>query len=436
MDKETLYVSVDVGTTKVCTLVGLAHLSGSMEIIGSGIVPSRGLSKGVIVNIPEATEAIHVSLEEAARSSGQIIKQVYATVTGTHLDFSTRWGSIHSPHYSVPISYGEVDHAVEAAYPADMGPERQVLHLVPRTYAIDGLKGVRNPIGMHALRLDVETLCVTGGTLHIQNLIKAIEHNHVKVNGLIMSGLAAAESVLTRDEREIGVMLIEIGGGVTTLAAFNQDSLAAAGVLPVGGYNCTNDIAVALSTPPDVAEELKVRHGTLNPQSARNERVDIKSFGDGNVGLSIDRGDLSRYMLDRMEEIMRMIQYQAKNMGYPAWPPAGVVLTGGTAATPGMQVFARRAINAPVRIGTPRGVEGLPVEMATPAYSAVVGTLLWGARNHVFRMQKRGIFSGKPPKAAMEGEPATVGASSRPISGEVQAKALAWLKERAKRVAL
>lgn len=447
MIRESLYVAVDVGTTKVTTLVGVAHPDGQVEVVGAGVVPSAGVAKGAVVSIPEAQEAIQASLEEAARSSGQPIRQAYATVTGTHLEFTTRVGTIRSPHYSLPITHGEVDKAIEVAHPDGGDTDRQVLHMVPRSFAVDGLKGVRNPIGMHAQRLDVEALCVTASSAPIRNLVRAIEHSRVRVAGLIMAGLAAGESVLTRDEREIGVLLVEIGGGVTTVAAFQQDALAIADILPVGGCNCTNDLSMALSTPFETAEEMKLEYGDLMPDPTKSDPVAVQPFGDG-PSSKVERREICRYLRDRTEEILRLAYLKARSLGYGAIPPAGVVITGGVAGTPGIQTLARRLYSSPVRIGVPRSLPGMDEGLTDPSFASSLGALMWCARNSTLRVQKPLRLAVKLPFHLGGGNGHAEEASGQ-LNGnghhangntskgaEVQAKAVAWLKERARRVAL
>lgn len=446
MIRESLYVVVDVGTTKITTLVGVAQHDGQVEVVGAGVVPSAGVTKGVVVSIPEAQEAIQASLEEAARSSGKAIREAYATVTGTHLEFTTRVGTVRSPHYSLPITHAEVDKAIEFARPDDGDADRQILHMVPRTFTVDGLKGVRNPIGMHAQRLDVEALCVTASSTPIRNLVRAIEHSRVRVSGLIMAGLAAGESVLTRDERETGVLLIEIGGGVTTIAAFQQDALVVADVLPVGGCNCTNDLSVALSTPLENAEELKLEYGDLMPDPSKSDSVAVQPFGDG-ASTKVERREICRYLHDRTEEILRLAFIKARSLGYATMPPAGVVITGGVACTPGIQLLARRLYSAPVRIGVPHSLPGMDEGLTDPAFASSLGALMWSAKNSTLKAKKPlRLAANLPFHLGREndhvGEPSGqhngnghYGNGNTSRGFEVQA-AVAWLKERARRVAL
>ncbi|MBI4233047.1 MAG: cell division protein FtsA [Chloroflexi bacterium] len=419
MFKDVLHTAIDVGTTKVCTLVAHLHTTGVVEILGVGISPSLGLKKGVVVSLHEAREAIRSSLEEASRSAGVGIPWAYVTVTGSHLEAFTRWGSIHAPHYSVPISYEELDRVVEAAYPAELPPEKQVLHLLPRVYAVDGLKGVRNPIGMHALRLDVETLCVTGATAFLHNLVRAVESNGVQVRALVAHPLASGEAVLTRDEKEMGAVLLDVGGGTVSIAAFQQGTLWSAAVLPVGGYQFTNDLAISLNTPFDIAEEVKLKHGHLLPEAVADQEVRLKAFGD-NRTVKVESRDIAQVLRERANEVLQLASLKVRNgFGYSVMPPAGVVLAGGCANLPGMETLARLVFNVPVRIGLPRGVEGIPQGMQNPTYAASVGALLWGVRHYTPREQLRTAWVN----GNGQGERTTT-------------KWMNWLRERARRVAL
>ena len=419
MAKDVLHTAIDVGTTKVCTLV--AHLTSDAipKLIGVGIVPSQGLRKGVVVNIQEAQESIRASLDEAARSAGVTSPWAYAGVTGSHLELFTRWGSVRSTYYNVPLTHDAIEHSIEAATPAELPPEKQVLHLIPQTYAVDGLKGVRNPIGMHALRLDVETLCVVGATAPIQNLIHAVESNRIRTRALVMAGLASGEAALTRDEKEMGVVLVDIGGGATTVAVFQEGTLWNATVLPVGGYQFTTDLAVALNTPYDVAEELKLRHGRATSEDIGDERVEVQAFGDRRT-VKVERREVCRYLKDRSEEVLRLAYMKVRSFGFPAMPPAGLVLTGGVANLPGIDKVARQIFNTPARIGTPTGLEDLPDGLNDPAYTTSVGIMLWGIRQH-------------RPKEATKRQNGRNGKSNGHHHGSDGP--LGWIRDRMKRVA-
>ena len=388
MEKDTVDTALDIGTSKVCTLVTSRRPDGGVETLGVGIVPSQGLRKGVVVNVEEARGAIRASLDEAARSAGMSSSSVYVSVTGSHLEFFTRWGSLRTPDYNVPLSYDDLDMAVEAAHPRDLPPEKEVLHLVPQSYSVDGLSGVRNPIGMHASRVDVETLCIVAATAPLQHLVSTVESTKVRVRGLVMAGLACGEAVLTADEKEAGVVLVEIGAGATTVAVFQHGNLSNAAVLPVGGYQFTTDLAVALNAPFDVAEEAKLRYGSAQHESIGDERVELRAFGDRRT-VKVERREFCRYLHDRAEEVLRLSYMKVRDFGFSGVFPAGVVLAGGTANLPDIGTVARSIFNTPVRIGVPMGLGGLPEGLQDPAYAASAGTVLWSIKNRAQREHRR-----------------------------------------------
>jgi len=420
MTKDIVHTAIDVGTSKVSTLIAHRHANGDVDVLGVGIAPSEGLRKGVVVNIQEAEDAIHNSVAEAKRSAGVNPSSAYVGVSGSHIEVFPRWGSLRSLMYNAPLSPSEIDRAVDAAFPAELPPENQVLHLIPRLYAVDGLKGVRNPVGMHAQRLDVETLCIVGQTAPIQNLVTAVENTKINVRALVASPVSTGEASLSRDEKEMGVTLVDIGGGATTVSVYQQGCLWNAAVLPLGGYQFTTDLAVALNTPYDTAEEVKLRHGQASLDTIDDENVEIQAFGDRRT-VRVERRVISRYLHDRAEELFRLIGLKVKGFGFPAMPPAGIVLTGGGANLPGIERVARRILGTPVRTAGPVGVDGLPEGMLDPAYVASAGVLLWGTRHLAsldsVRREERRLNK---------------------TSGYAQNNAgpLSWLRERVRKVAL
>lgn len=392
-----LHTSIDVGTSKICTLVSKITSQGVIELLGVGMSSSLGLKKGVVVNIEEARESIRASVDEAARASLTNNHRAVVGVTGTHLEMSTRRGMLKAPFYNVPLTSEAIEQAIESARPHELPLDRQILHLLPQSYAVDGLQGVRNPMGMHALRLDVETLCIVGGTTPIQNLVHAVESSRIQTKSLVMSGIAAGEACLTRDEKEMGVVLIDIGGGVTTITWFQNGTIVNAAVLPVGGHQFTTDLAVALNTPYDVAEELKLLHGQANAEDIGEERVEVQAFGDRRT-VKVEKRLVCQYLKDRCEEVMHLAHMKVRDFGGIATPAAGLVLTGGVANLPGIDKVARQVFNSPARIGTPVGLEDLPDGMNDPAYTTSVGILLWGMRqpdaNVGIRETKNGRSNG------------------------------------------
>ena len=379
MARDSLHTAIDLGTSKVTTLMARLGRDGVPELIGVGISPSQGVRKGVVVNIQEAQDSVRESVDEAIRSSGVSSPGAHVSITGDHLRMSVRRASVRSPYYNAPITSDAIDRSIQAIKPSDLPPEQQLLHIVPLSYAVDGLNGVRNPIGMHALRLDLEALCVVGGSAPVQSLSRAVA-GKVAVRSLVASSLAVGESALTRDEKEMGVVLVEIGGGATTVSVFQQGRLCNAVVLPVGGYQFTTDLSVALNSPFDIAEEVKLRFGHVIPEEIGGEQVEVEAFGDRRT-VKVERREVCRYLHDRGEEILRLAALKVSEFGFPAMLPAGIVLTGGGANLPGIEKLARRIFNKPVRLGLPSGLEGLPDGLEDPAYAASVGTLLWGVQN-------------------------------------------------------
>ena len=420
MQRNTVYAALDVGTSKICTIVASRRPDGAAEVLGVGIAPSQGIRKGVVVNIQEARAAVRASLDEAERSAAVTIPSVHVGITGSHLELFHRWGTLRIPDYNAALTADDISSAVEAAFPRDLPPEKQVLHLIPQSYAVDGLNGVRNPIGMHASKLDVQTLCVVVATPPIQHLVHTVEGARVKVRGVVMAGLASGEAVLKPDEKEAGVVLVEIGAGATTIAVFQESTLRNAAVLPVGGHQFTTDLAAALNAPYEVAEEAKIRYGSAMHESIGDERVELRAFGDLRT-VKIERRELCRYLHDRAEEIMRLSYMKTRELGYAGTLPAGLVLTGGAANLPNIATVARNIFNTPVRVGTPTSLAALPDALRDPAYAACAGTALWIIHHAAERGQSR----------AGAGRGFTA-----PGGGNSGGGPIGWLREQVRRVAL
>lgn len=381
MPKNVIVSVVDVGTSKISTLVANALPGEKPRLIGVGFSNSSGVKKGAIVNVEEAANSIKSSIAEASRSAGVDISSAYVSTSMSQVEIFPRWGSARSSEYNLPLGYDDIERAVDASYPGDLSPEKYLMHIMPRLYVVDGLTGIRNPVGMHAIKLDVETLSVVGSSTTIQNLIHAIRGSKVKVDGVIFSPLALGESVLSRDEKEIGVLSIEIGGGVTSVSAFQGGSLWNSSVLPVGGQQFSSDLAVALNAPYDIAEDVKIKHGQANMDGiGTDEQVEIEAFGDKRTVL-VERRELCRYLHDRAEELFKLTRIKMEEFGFPNVPPAGIVLSGGGALMPGIDRVARRVFSAPIRIGSPKGVDNLPSGMESPEYGSSIGALLWVGKN-------------------------------------------------------
>ncbi|RLC60116.1 MAG: cell division protein FtsA [Chloroflexota bacterium] len=371
---------IDIGTTKICTLVGEVDDEGLLRIVGVGVTPARGLRKGVVVNVSQATEAIATSVEKAERISGYEIERAYVSIAGSHISSTNSRGVVAVSHGSRGITGDDIDRALDAAQAVAIPYNREVIHIVPRGYTVDGQDGVREPLGMHGYRLEVETHIVTGAATSIQNLVKCVEGLNITIEQLVLNPLASGEAVLTDTEREMGVVLADIGGGTTDIAIFIEGSVWHTTILAVGGNHLTNDIAIGLRAPFTTAEEVKKRYGHACPRSlAADEVLDVAAFGE-DARQTISRQFLAQIIEARMEEIFSLIMQEVKRSGYDGLLPAGVVLCGGTAELAGITELGREVLSLPVRVGAPHDLQGLVDVLSSPAYATSVGLLLWGLR--------------------------------------------------------
>jgi cell division protein FtsA len=388
-------VGIDVGTTKICTLVGEADAESGLRIIGVGVAPARGIRKGVVVNVQEATEAIATSIEKAERISGYRIESAYVGLAGAHVSSVNSRGVVAVNRGERGVQAADVERALDAARAITIPHNREVLHIIPRGYTVDGDDGVRDPLGMQAYRLEVEAHIITGATPSIHNLVKCVQATGIGIDALVLEPLAAGEAVLTDVEREMGVVLADVGGGTTDIAIFIEGSIWHTVVLATGGEHITNDIAIGLRTPFTTAEELKVKYGHARPQAINPaENLDVAVFGEGGRQ-PVSRHFLAQVIEARVEEIFDLVLQEIKRSGYDGLLPAGVVLCGGTADLAGIRDLARDMLNLPVRIGTPQDLEGMVDMLSSPAYATSAGLLQWGLRHDAprpTRAQRNGHF--------------------------------------------
>ncbi len=377
---ERTIVGIDVGTTKVCTLIGEVDEADNICILGVGVAPSQGLNKGMVVNVEEAAKSIADSLEKAERVSGYTIEAAYLGLAGKHISSMNSRGVVAVGRGERAITEDDVARAIEAAQAIAVPHSREIVHVIPRSYTLDGQEGVPDPVGLMGFRLEVEAHIVTGAVPSIRNLVQCVENSGVMVNELVLQPLASAEAVLLPEEREIGVVLVDVGGGTTDVAVFADGSICHTVVLPVGGNNLTNDIAVGLCTPFAVAEQLKLKYGHALPEMIDPaEMIDVTAFGEAQVQ-SIPRLQLVQILEARAEEVFALVQEEIKRSGYEGLLPAGLVLTGGAVELPGFKELGREMLKMPVRIGHARNIGGLVDAVSSPAYATAVGLLQWGLR--------------------------------------------------------
>lgn len=381
------FAAIDVGTTKVCTVVGEVSPEGTLRILGVGIGPSAGLTKGMVDNIQAATEAIASSVERAERASGTRILSAHVGIAGPHVSSSNSRGIVAIPDPRHAITDADVQRALDSARIVNVPNNREVIHVVPRYFVVDGQDSVVDPVGMFGSRLDVETHVVTASASAMQNLVQCVEGAGVHVDSLILEPLAAAEAVVQEEELRHGVALVNIGGGTTDVAVFVNGAVTHTAVLPIGGVHMTRDLVVALRVPQPSAEAAKRRYGHAIPSMVdADEVVEVDSFG------SEGRRDVSRQLMAqviqaRAEELLELVQAEIRRGSQAETLAAGVVLTGGAAVLPGLDLLAEGVLQLPARIGRPRHLAGLSDILLEPGYATSVGLLRWALKERevVFR---------------------------------------------------
>ncbi len=371
--------ALDIGTTKTCALIAEVTNRGSIRILGAGVTPSRGMRKGVVTDVKEASQAITMAVEQAERISGLKVEAAYVGIAGSHIQ-STNSRGVAAIHSGRGVTPDDMARAMEAAEAIAVPNNREIIHAIPRGYTLDGQDGVQDPLGMVGFRLEVEAHIVTGATASIQNLVKSVEAAGIKVLDLVLEPLAAGEAILTSAEKEMGVMLADIGGGTTDIAIFIDGSVWHTVILPTGGVHLTNDLAVGLRIPSSAAEDLKIRYGHADPaQIEEGELIDVAAFGEAGTR-AVSRREVADIIRARADEICQLVLTEVKRSGYDNLLPAGLVLCGGTSELPGMAGLAREILQMPVRLGAPREIEGFTDRVSSPAFATSIGLAAWGWR--------------------------------------------------------
>ena len=390
MDKN-LIVGLDIGTSKVVAIVG--EISGDeIEIIGLGSSRSRGLKKGVVVNIESTVHSIQRAVEEAELMAGCEIHSVYAGIAGSHIRSLNSHGIVAIRDHEVAI--GDVDRVIDAARAVAIPADQKILHILPQEFVIDHQEGVKEPIGMSGVRLEAKVHMVTGAVSAAQNIIKCVRRCGLEVDDVILEQLASSYAVLTEDEKELGICLVDIGGGTTDIAVFTDGAIHHTAVIPIAGDQVTNDIAVALRTPTQHAEDIKVQYACALTQLANpEETIDVPSVGE-RPSRRLARQTLAEVVEQRYEELLTLIQAELRRSGFEDLVAAGIVVTGGSSKMEGVVELAEEIFHMPVRLGMPQHISGLVDVVKNPIYSTGVGLLLFGRK----QMQE-----GFPPLRASGG---------------------------------
>ncbi len=376
---ENVLVGLDLGTTKVCAIVGEVKDGGQVDVIGIGISPSHGLKKGVVVNIDSTVESIKKAVQEAELMAGVEINSVFVGISGGHIKGINSRGVAAIKNREVGAA--DVARAIDGARAVNIPMDQQILHVLPQEFIIDDQDGIKEPLGMSGTRLDVKVHIITGAVTAIQNIVKSCSRAGLHVNDLVLQPLASSRAVLTSEEQELGVVVADVGGGTTDIAFFLEGSLWHTEVLPIGGNHLTNDIAIGLRTPASEAEKIKIKYGcALSSLVKHEETLDVPSVG-GRPPRLLSRQILCEIIEPRVEELFGMIQQRLKKTGFEDMFASGVVLTGGTALMEGVQDAAERYLGLPIRRGTPRNIGGLTDVVNSPIYATGVGLVIYGAEN-------------------------------------------------------
>ncbi|MDX2426966.1 MAG: cell division protein FtsA [Cycloclasticus sp.] len=378
---KNLIVGLDIGTSKVAAIVGEITPDGNIEVIGIGTNRSRGLKKGVVVNLESTVHSIQRAIEEAELMAGCQIHSVYVGIAGSHISSLNSNGVVAIRDNEVIPS--DIERVIDSARAVAIPADQKILHIMPQEFIIDGQEGIKEPVGMAGIRLEAKVHIVTGAVSAAQNIIKCVRRCGLEVDDIILEQLASSSSVLMDDEKELGVCLVDIGGGTTDIAVFCDGFIRHTAVIPIAGDQVTNDIAVALRTPTQHADEIKLKYACALTQLVQeDEMIDVPSIGDRPTR-KISRANLAEIIEPRYEELMMLVQAELRRSGFEGIVAAGIVLTGGSAKVEGLVELAEEVFHMPVRIGYPQFVSGLSDVVRNPIYATGVGLLLFGQQNKV-----------------------------------------------------
>jgi cell division protein FtsA len=375
-----LIVGLDIGTSKVAAIVGEVNEDGDVEVIGLGTHPSRGLKKGVVVNLETTVQSIQRAIEEAELMAGCRIHSVYAGIAGSHISSMNSHGIVAIKDKEV--TQGDVDRVIDSARAVAIPADQKILHILPQEFVIDRQEGIKEPIGMSGIRLEARVHIVTGAVSAAQNIVKCIRRCGLEVEDIILEQLASCSAVLTDDEKDLGVCLVDIGGGTTDIAVFTDGAIRHTAVIPIAGDQVTNDIAVALRTPTQHAEEIKIKHACALTQLANlDDTIEVPSIGDRPTR-QISKLNLAEIVEPRYEELLLLVQAELRRSGFEDLIAAGIVLSGGSSRVAGLVELAEEIFHMPVRVGIPQYVKGLQDVVKNPIYATGVGLLLFGNQHN------------------------------------------------------
>ena len=391
--REAVVVGLDIGTTKICAVVGQIN-EGQVDIIGLGTYPSKGLRKGVVVNIDSTVLSIKKAIEEAELMAGCQITSVYAGIAGGHIKGINSHGVIAVKNRE--ITPNDVKRVIDAASAVAIPMDREVIHIIPQEFIVDEQDGIRDPVGISGIRLEGRVHIVTGAITSAQNIIKCANRAGLDVNDIVLEQLGSSEAVLMPEEKELGVAIIDLGGGTTDLVIFSNGAIKHTSVVALAGSHITNDISMGLRTPLEEAEKIKKRYGcALVSMVQKDETIEVPSVGGRNPRV-LSRQTLAEIVEPRVEEILTLVHHEVMKTGYANLIASGIILTGGTAVLEGLPELAEQIFNLPVRRGIPVGIGGLVDLVHSPIYATGVGLVLYGSKHETqsrFKIGEANIFS-------------------------------------------
>jgi cell division protein FtsA len=391
--RDPFVVGLDIGTTKICAVVGEV-VDGQVNIIGLGTYPSKGLRKGVVINIESTVQSIKKAIEEAELMAGCHITSVYAGIAGGHIKGINSHGVIAVKNRE--IGPNDVKRVIDAASAVAIPMDREVIHIIPQEFVVDDQDGIKDPVGMSGVRLEGRVHIITGAITSAQNIIKCANRAGLDVDDIVLEQLGSSDAVLTPEEKELGVAIIDIGGGTTDLVIFANGSIKHTAVISLAGSHITNDISMGLRTPLEEAEKIKKRYGcSLTSMVRKDETIEVPSVG-GRKPRILSRQTLTEIIEPRVEEILTLVHDEVLRTGYANLIASGVILTGGSAILEGVPELAEQVFNLPVRRGAPTGIGGLIDLVNSPMYATGVGLVLYGSRNMAqsrFKVGENNIFS-------------------------------------------
>jgi len=390
MAKDNLITGLDIGTSKIRVVIASVKGNGEKpKIIGLGEAKSAGMRKGIVIDIDEVTNCIKKAIEQAELGSNVPVNNAYLSIGGSHINIRENKGLVAVSRADQEVSEEDISRVIDSASAISLPPNREIIHVIPRSFKLDDEEDIQDPLGMTGARLEVDALIIDGLTPCIKNLTKCVSNLGIKIEGLVLNVLAASQAVLSKRQRELGVLVLDLGGGTAGMAVYEEGKLLHVHILPIGSSHITNDIAIGLRTTIDLAEKVKLEYGSALPSEIKKKEAINLAELDENEKEEVNRREVAKIVEARIQEIFDLVNRELKKIGKQRLLPAGVVLVGGGSLMPGIVDFAKKELGLPVQIGAPSELEGIVEKVADPSFATAVGLVFWGIRmqgssNHRF----------------------------------------------------